>query len=475
MVPLAFLNLPVTSNQFTFSCNHHIVQSNETIMNEASKKYAGERDGESKMKENEKKEKIFSTSFIFVVIGQIISLFGNGILRFALPLHLLNITGSPALYGLVSALAFIPIVLLTPIGGLIADRVNKRNIMVCLDFSVATIMTVFFLISGKVNMVVLLMIVLMMLYGIAGAYQPAVQASIPLLVKEEGIVPANAIINIVSSLAGLVGPIIGGVCYSVAGLQPIVLLSIVCFTLSAVMELFIKMQHVKTPSEGSMIKVAVGDMKESIYYVKEEQPIIIPVLLMCVVFNAFVSAFLMIALPTMVTQMLHFAPDTASRLLGVTEAVMACGGLCGGICSNAVSKKMDIKNIDQILIISAVSMIPMGIVFLLPTLDMLRFVVIAVSSFLVMACATIFSIIAIAYIQKNVPERMVGKIIALSMAVSNCACPIGQSVYGLLLQYCRSQLGWMIIAVAVISAGLAKFFGIQMQSKMTVISQAEKI
>ena len=52
-----------------------------------------------------------------VVIGQIISLFGNAIMRFALPLYLLNQTGSAALFGLVSACAFIPMIILAPIGG----------------------------------------------------------------------------------------------------------------------------------------------------------------------------------------------------------------------------------------------------------------------------------------------------------------------------------------------------------------------
>lgn len=430
---------------------------------------------EKKMKESKKEikrtPKMFSRSFLFVIIGQIISLFGNGILRFALPLHLLNITGSPALYGMVSALAFIPVVLLTPIGGLIADRVNKRNIMVALDFSVAGIMTVFFLLNGKVNMVILLLIVLMLLYGIAGAYQPAVQASIPLLVTEEGIVPANAIINMISSLAGLIGPIIGGVCYSVAGLQPIVVISIICFAMSAIMEIFIHIEHVKKPTTGNMISIAANDMKESLRYIKRQEPIIIPVLAMCVVFNALVSAFIMIAIPTIVTQMLHFTPNTASRLLGLIQAVMACGGLCGGMLSNQVSKKMDIKNIYQILIYSACCILPMGIVFLLPVSNILRFIVIAICCFIVMACATIFTIIAIAYIQKNVPENMIGKIIALSMAVSNCASPIGQSIYGLLMEYCRNQVGWLIIGVAVVAGGFAKLFGTQIKH----IIQPEKI
>ena len=75
-------------------------------------------------------QKLFSKDFTLVIIGQIISLFGNATIRFALPLYLLNHTGSSALYGMVTACAFIPAILLSPIGGIIADRINKRNIMV---------------------------------------------------------------------------------------------------------------------------------------------------------------------------------------------------------------------------------------------------------------------------------------------------------------------------------------------------------
>ena len=53
--------------------------------------------------------RLFRRDFTMVVIGQIISLFGNAVLRFALPLYLLNQTQSPALFGIVSALSLIHI------------------------------------------------------------------------------------------------------------------------------------------------------------------------------------------------------------------------------------------------------------------------------------------------------------------------------------------------------------------------------
>ena len=156
-------------------------------------------------------KKGFSKDFYLVVIGQIISLFGNAVIRFALPLHLLSVTGSAALLGVVSGVAFLPLVVMSPIGGLIADRMNKRNIMVVLDFFTAGLVLLFLVLSGRGSLVSLILIMLFLLYGISGAYQPSVQASIPLLVSEEAVMPANAIINMVSSLSGLLGPAVGGI------------------------------------------------------------------------------------------------------------------------------------------------------------------------------------------------------------------------------------------------------------------------
>ena len=71
------------------------------------------------------------------------------------------------------AAAFIPAVLCAPIGGVVADRVNKRNIMVVLDFSTAGLILAFTLLLDRAPLVPLMVACLMLLYGIAGAYQPS--------------------------------------------------------------------------------------------------------------------------------------------------------------------------------------------------------------------------------------------------------------------------------------------------------------
>ena len=110
-----------------------------------------------------KPKKLFHRNFSLMIIGQIISLFGNAILRFALSMYVLDLTGSAAAFGTILAVSMIPTVLLSPVGGIIADRINRRNIMVALDFTTAGLIAVFtllFTVSDSLWIIGLLMVLL---------------------------------------------------------------------------------------------------------------------------------------------------------------------------------------------------------------------------------------------------------------------------------------------------------------------------
>ncbi len=276
-------------------------------------------------------EKGFSKDFWLVVIGQIISLFGNAVMRFALPIHLLNVTGSAAVLGVVSGCAFIPLAVMSPIGGIIADRVNKRNIMVFLDFFTSALTIMFLLLYGKVNITGLVLVMLFMLYGISGAYQPSVQASIPVLVSGEKVMPANAVINMVSSLSGLLGPALGGVAYSLWGIYPVLVIAAGCFFLSAVMEIFIHIPFSQRSRNVSVLREAKTDLKKSISYISREKSEIGKLTLCCAGVNLVMSSLMIIGLPVIVMQLLKFSESEASRLYGFMQAALAVGGLAGGI------------------------------------------------------------------------------------------------------------------------------------------------
>ena len=400
-------------------------------------------------------KKQFSKDFILVVIGQIISLFGNATIRFALPLYLLNLTGSSALFGTVTACAFIPTILMSPIGGIVADRVNKRNIMVILDFFTAAIILAFSMLMSEISLVPLLTITLMLLYGIAGAYQPAVQAGIPSLVHQEHVMEANAIINTISSFASFMGPILGGILYSAYGLSPILWVCTVCFLLSAVMEIFIQIPFQKQTFSGSILKTVKTDFSESVRFLRKEKPVIGKVMLAICAINLFLSAMMIVALPYLVTEILDLEATQANRLYGFAEGALAVGGLTGGICAGIFSKKLAIEKSATMLIACAVCVFPMGIALPLFSSGIINYIVIICCCFLAMIFSTIFSVQMMTFIQTETQPNLIGKVIAVILTVSMCAQPLGNAMYGILFELCKGYEYAVILFSGIVSLIIA--------------------
>ncbi len=401
------------------------------------------------------RQQIVSKDFVMVVIGQIISLFGNAVLRFALPLHLLRETGSSALLGVVSGCTFIPMFVMSPIGGLVADRVNKRNIMVILDFFTAALVFLFAILYGKADLVLMILIVLFFLYGISGAYQPSVQASIPLLVNREGLMSANAVINMVASLSGLLGPALGGIVYQIWGILPVLYVCTVCFTVSAVMEIFITIPFQKQKRSERIIRTAWKDLKSSVRFIGKENAAIGKMTICCAMINFTLSALIIISFPVVVTQVLHFPPSLSSQMLGYLQGILAFGGLAGGILAGVLNKKLSIRKSWKLLLACCLGTAPMGLVLLLQSSDLVAYGVFAVSGFLIMVCSTLFTIQVMAYIQMTTPEAMIGKVISWILAISTCSQPLGQMTYGVLFEKMAGREGWIFLASALLSAVIA--------------------
>ncbi|MBS6769135.1 MAG: MFS transporter [Acutalibacteraceae bacterium] len=398
-----------------------------------------------------KNTQIFKRDFTMVVIGQIISLFGNAILRFALPLYLLRETDSSSLFGAVTACSFIPMVIFSFLGGVIADRVNKRNIMVALDFFTAIIIVVFYFALGQIPLVPLMIVMLMLLYGISGAYQPSVQASIPLLVDYEALAKGNAIINMVSTLSNLLGPAIGGVLFGAFGLTPILVISIVCFIISAIMEIFIHIPYQKRDKGKGIFATVRNDLIESFYFVKREKPIFLSVVGILAIFNLVLSAAMIVGIPVMVVQVLGMSDAD----LGIAQGALGLGGLIGGLLAGTSTQKLKIRyNYIYLLICSSTALI-MGISLMSAIPTSIGFWLITIMSFVTMCVSTMFTISIFTVVQQQTPIHLLGKVMATIIAVSSCFQPIGQAIYGELFENLET-ISWVImVGAAIVSFGVS--------------------
>ena len=397
---------------------------------------------------------IFRKDFSLVVIGQIISLFGNQILRFALPLYLLNQTGSSALFGTIMALSFVPMILLYPVGGIIADRINKRNIMVILDFMTAILIFLFYLMVGKMDIVPLMAITLIILCGIQGAYQPAVQASIPVLVETKQIMKGNSIVNLISSLAGMVGPIIGGVLFSFIGLMPILYISIGCFFAAAVMEIFIHIPFEKKQTSGNILVIGFNDLKDSFHFMLKEKPALWKMSLVYAAVNLFLTSLILIGIPVIITQHLEFDADTANRFYGYAMGGIAAGAISGGLLAGILSKKLKLKTSPILLIGCTLSVLAGGVALQMLSRPVGVYIILVVGSSLLTALSTLFQIQVLTYLQTVTPKDLIGKVISCVICICVCTNPIGQFIYGIIFEKLENGLYLPFYAAALIMIGI---------------------
>ena len=392
--------------------------------------------------------------FTLVVAGQIISLFGNAILRFALPLYLLKETGSSALFGTVTACAMLPMILLSLLGGVLADRVNKRDIMVGLDFLTAFVITVFYFLVGTVPVVPLFIVTLMVLYGISGTYQPAVQASIPALVPKDRILWAGAVVNQVGSLANFIGPVIGGMLYGFWGIGSILRVSILCFILSAMMEIFIVIPFCGRPAEKRILRVVKEDMKESIWFLSKKKPVFIRICFMIAGLNLFLSSMITIGVPVIIVERLSMA----DQLLGVSQGLLAVGGMIGGLCTVVFAKILRPGKAWFFILLCAFSVCVMGGGMLLAKqLRFLKYLILSGTGLLVMVFSTMFSIQMLAVVQTQTPSELTGKVVACIMAFIMCAQPAGQLLYGLLFEKISVETPFIMMGTGAVSFFIALY------------------
>jgi len=391
-------------------------------------------------------EKLWNRDFSLLMAVQVLALFGNSILSFILPLHILNVSGSPALFGIVLALASIPFAVMTPIGGVVADRGKKQRIMFWLDVATTIVIVAFVAISGFLGAAVPIVIVkVMALNVIQGIYTPTAMSAIRFLVPEDKLVPANAAGSMVFTLSNAVGPVIGSILYVAVGLSPVLIGSAALFATTAIVDLFIRIPFQKQAQHSGIAQMLKSDLSRAVRFGVKEMPILGKVTLIMFLFSISSVAMIIVGLPVLVTQTLGLYME----LLGISQGIMMGGGVLGGIIAGSFEKRITIKQAHWLLAICALSTVPMGLVFLLGAPVFAAYVVITLSCAVIMLTTQVVFIQILAFVQIKTPAEFVGKAVAVVMAFSFVSYPIGQLLFGVLLER-FSALPWLSMFVAAI-------------------------
>ena len=390
-------------------------------------------------------QKLFTKNFIFLILGQAISLFGNFILKLALSMYVLEQSGSASIFAAVLSIATIPTILLSPLGGILADRANKKNIMVILDIltGICVLCTSFFL--YKENDIAIISILLVLLSILSAFETPTVQACIPSMLTGENITKGNAVVNQIASISYLIAPIMGAVVYSIFGLKIVMYASIFCFFSTALLECFIDIPYKRFQKNETVFGIVKNDFCQSINFIFQKQKNILNILIFTAFCRVFVMGVVLVGLPYIVRTVLLLNV----KYYGIAESSLAIATIVGSIIAGIIAEKFKIKNLSFVIVMMGIFMMIAGTAFIIWNHTIIIYIIQVISFCGIQIAISIFSIFTVSFIQKKTPNDMIGKIMAYTSMITLCMQPIGQMLYGFLF-----DIFYYTISVVLIGTGL---------------------
>ena len=406
-----------------------------------------------------KKEKLFTRNFTLLILGQVSSLTGNYTLKFALSMYVLEQTGSASIFAGMLSAALLPTVLLSPFGGILADRANRKHIMVALDaLSGLSVLAVGLLLPlGRELWVIGALLVLLSV--LAAFESPTVQACVPQMVSPQNLVQGNAVVSQVSAVTSLVTPFLGSLFYTAFGIGPVFAAAGVCFWLTALLECMIHLEYQKPPRTAGIGAIVREELAVSAHFLRREQPDILKLLLLAALAGMFVSGTAVVGFPYLVRTVLGLS----ATYYGAAESAMGAAAILGSLCAGLLGKKLRVRDLSAIFLSFGLSLFPIGFSFLLPVGTMARYGVLLFFFCVCQLGVCIFSTYAITLIQQRTPEQLMGKVMSCVFTLSMCAQPVGQMVYGALFDCFSDSVYWVLIPtgmliclIAVASRGFLK-------------------
>ena len=393
-----------------------------------------------------KKEKLFTRNFTLLILGQVSSLTGNYTLKFALSMYVLEQTGSAAVFAGMLAAALLPTVLLSPFGGILADRANRKWIMVALDTLSGLVVLAAGLLLPLGRELWVTGTLLVLLSVLAAFESPTVQACVPQMVSPQNLVQGNAVVGQVSAVTSLVTPFLGSLFYTAFGIGPVFAAAVVCFWLTALLECMIHLEHQKLPRTAGIGAIVREDLAVSAHFLRREQPDILKLLLLAALAGMFVSGTAVVGFPYLVRTVLGLS----ATYYGAAESAMGAAAILGSLCAGLLGKKLRVRDMAAIFLSFGLSLFPIGLSFLLPVGRMARYGVLLFFFCVCQLGVCIFSTYAITLIQQRTPKQLMGKVMSCVFTLSMCAQPVGQMVYGALFDCFSDSVYWVLIPTGVL-------------------------
>ncbi|MDR1736616.1 MAG: MFS transporter [Oscillospiraceae bacterium] len=355
--------------------------------------------------------------FATIYIGQAFSVLGSAAVHFSIIWWLTAKTEDAVVLTLATIAGFAPFILLGPFAGVLADRMNRKTLMMLADGLVAlssVILGAAFLINP--DLPIWFAYIILFLRGIGSTFHtPAMQAAIPLLVPQEMLTKAGGWGQLIASLGNLLGPVLGAALFGIMPIAYIMLVDIFGAVFAIVCLLFVRIPNV--PRSGETPHV-FADMKLGFRAMRANKPLmaIFPAMMATNILGVPLGSLLPLLVKT------YFGGDAMDS--SIVELLFAGGmlvtsavlGVWGGM------KKRFLMVSIFVAVMGAAS--ALGVAF--PG-GLWLFMI---CCFIVGGCGPFTNVPLMAYLQETTAPDMMGKVMSLIMMCMTLAMPVGLIVAG---------------------------------------------
>lgn len=374
--------------------------------------------------------------FRYLWLGFLISSIGDWLYKLALPVIILQKTGSAYHAATAFGVSFIPWITFSLVGGVIADKYNKKLVLIIGNLFASTFALLLFIVLVQVHLnYSLLYIAIFLLASIDPLIHPSFQSIIPNLVTTDDFIAANTTIQTIENSISVIGPLLGGALITLIGGYTGLLVDVFSFLLTATLLFNLPVQ---SSNHASSVNI-ISELKVGFDYTFEEK-VILSGSLMFFFTNFALNMFEANYMFYMIKQ-LRYSLLQAS----ITMTIAGIGALIGGLFASKL-----IANHKAGIVLTNSTMWAGGLTLLLllnQNFIYIGLVLAAINIFGTLNVVTYFSLR-----QRTVPKNLLGRVVSVTRMVSYAAIPLGSWVGGLILK----QGSYMLVVITI--AGLIRFF-----------------
>ncbi|RBP28714.1 MULTISPECIES: MFS transporter [Bacillus] len=387
--------------------------------------------------QNEKRKQELRNICLYV-IGKTVSIFGSSIYSFALGLYVLQITGSALNFAITLILGTIPMIVMNPFAGVIADKVDKKKLVICMDLLNGGLLIAVYIVSSNygLNLFIIyattfLMSVFTTFFGIG------LEAAKPNIVSKERLMSINSISKIIDSVSLILGPMLGGIVFAVLDIKTFIIINGISFILSGISILFIHFKLFEYNINDGCSKREINfikDIKEGFFYLIEKESLKNTFSILTSI-NFFLGFAVTVPLPYIINTVLNLSSKQFGMIQGTFPVGMIIGAILVKKITNRFSYSYLLKKLSSML---AVFMIISGIPVLFKSFEVNDFVYVITYCVVMFFLGLIIALIDIPLIyftQKEIPDEYRGRVLSIGLSIGKMMQPIALALSGLLLNY----------------------------------------